>query len=131
MSTETALHDMPGGRELVDWFGHVPRFHDANLLGISLASDGPSSVRIHAFRMTNEVDDKGYYVLDRHVVVTITLKTVTYVNLSDFNLPGIIFELVVSAAEGNIQLAWTGSSGIEGTIRAKQVRFDLQPGMPT
>jgi hypothetical protein len=131
MSTETSLHNIPGGRELVDWFGHVPRFHDANILGISLTSDGQSSLRIHAFRMTNEVDDKGYYVLDRHVVVTITLEAVTYVNLSDFNLPGIISGLGVSAAEGNIQLAWTGSYGVEGTIRAKQVRFDLQPGKPT
>ena len=130
MSAGTALEDLPGGRQLVDWFGHVPRFHDANLLEVSLASVGPSCLRIHAFRTTNEVDDSGHYVLDRHAVVTITLETVTDVNLSDFNIRGIIFELVVSTGEGDIQLAWTGSYGVAGTIRAKQVRFDLQPGKP-
>jgi len=130
MTTEIALSDIPGGRELIDWFGYVPRFHDANLLGINLVSDGPSSLRIHAFRMTKEVDDRGYYVLDKHVVVTVTLEAVIQVGLSDFNLPGIIFELSFSTVEDDIQLAWTGSYGVEGTIRAKQARIDLIPGKP-
>ncbi|MGO9483823.1 MAG: hypothetical protein ACLPX9_04440 [Rhodomicrobium sp.] len=130
MTTKTALCDIPGGQELIDWFGYVPGFHDAYLLDANFMSNGQSSLRIHAFRMTDEVDDKGYFVLDRHVVVTITLEAVTHINLSDFNLPGIIFELTVSSADGDIQLTWTGSYGIEGTIRAKQARFSLQPGKP-
>jgi len=121
MTTEIALSDIPGGRELIDWFGYVPRFHDANLLGINLVSDGPSSLRIHAFRIN---------VLDKHVVVTVTLEAVIQVGLSDFNLPGIIFELSFSTVEDDIQLAWTGSYGVEGTIRAKQARIDLIPGKP-
>ena len=29
------LHDIPGGKALVDWFGRVPSFHDAELLEIT------------------------------------------------------------------------------------------------
>jgi hypothetical protein len=130
MTMNTALCDIPGGQELIDWFGYAPRFHDAYLLEVNLASNAPGSLRIHAFRMTEEVDDKGYYVLDKHVVVTIALETVTHINLSDFNLQGIISELSISTVEGDIQLAWTGSYGVEGSIRAKQARISLQPGKP-
>jgi hypothetical protein len=83
---------IPGWQALVEWFGGVPRFHDANLLDVRLASGGPSVLTIHAWRMTEEVDDQGYFVLDKHVTVTITLDDVTEVTLTHFNLPGIIFE---------------------------------------
>jgi hypothetical protein len=88
--TNTTFSEIPGGQTLIDWFAHVPRFHDANLLEITLASKGTSTLRIHAWRMTDKVDDRGYYVLDKHVVVAIDLEEVTYVALTDFNLPGII-----------------------------------------
>jgi hypothetical protein len=130
MNMKTTVVDLPGGQELVDWFGCIPHFHDAYLLDVNLSSKGESIIRIHAFRMTNEVDAKGYYVLDRHVVVTITLATVTHVALAEFDLPGIISDLSFSIVEDSTELAWTGSYGIEGTIRAKQVRFDFVPGKP-
>ncbi len=35
MTTPTAvLHDIPGGEDLLRWFGRVPRFHDGQLLEI-------------------------------------------------------------------------------------------------
>ena len=35
----SALHDIPGGEALFDWFGRVPRFHDAKLLEITFYED--------------------------------------------------------------------------------------------
>jgi hypothetical protein len=121
---------VPGGPTLIEWFGRVPHFHDAELLEINLASQGKSTLRIHAFRMTDEVDERGYYVLDKHVVVTITLEGVTHVSLNDFNLVGIIGDLEVIAVPGGVQLAWDGSYGVQGTLCAQQMRIDLQPGKP-
>jgi hypothetical protein len=48
----TALGSVPGGQALIDWFGRTPRFHDAELLEINLASKGPSVLRIHAWQIT-------------------------------------------------------------------------------
>ena len=139
MTDEATLQDIPGGRALLDWFGSVHRFHDAELLEIDLNSKGPSTLRIHTWRMTDKVDARGYFELDKHVVVTITLEGVTDISLAEFNLPGIIFDLEVTTTDestqspwnrSSIQLTWSGSYGVAGTLRAKTARFDLQPGKP-
>ena len=136
---ENILAQLPGGQALIDWFGHVPRFHDAETLELRLASVGPSVIRIHAWRMTDTVDAQGFFVLDRHAVVTITLDGVRDIAIGDFDLPGIIFELKITQAEvgsdytgprTGVQLAWTGSYGVSGALKAQSVRFDLQPGKP-
>jgi hypothetical protein len=87
-------------------------------------------MRVHTWQMTNKVDARGYIELDRYVVVTITLEEVTDITLTEFNLPGIIFDLEVTKADESMQLAWSGSYGAAGTLRAKKMRFDLQPGKP-
>lgn len=139
MTDKATLAEILGGQSLIDWFGYVPNFHDAEVLSIDLRSKGLSILRIHTWRMTEEVDDRGFFVLDRYVVVTVTLNVVRYVALSDFNLPGIIHYLEITktevgteytGAETGTQLTWTGNYGIEGTLKARQVRFDLQPGKP-
>jgi hypothetical protein len=130
MTGKSLLHSLPGGQALFEWFGRLPRFHDANLLEIALNSKGASTLRVHTWRITDKVDALGYFELDKHVVVTITLEEVTSVTLTDFNLPGIIFDLEITEADEGVQLAWSGSYGVEGVLRAKAVRFDLQPGKP-
>jgi hypothetical protein len=127
---EAALGSVPGGQALIDWFGRTPRFHDAELLEINLASNGPSVLRIHTWQITDKVDDRGYFVLDKHAVVTITLDQATYVALTDFNLPGIIFDLEVTRTEDGWQLLWSGSYGVEGTLRARQMHIGFAPGKP-
>ena len=128
--TDTTFSEIPGGQTLIDWFGRVPRFHDANLLDITLASKGTSTLRIHAWRMTDKVDDRGYYVLDKHVMGAIDLEEVTYVALTDFNLPGIIFDLQITKAFLGFELAWSGSYGVSGTMRAQRISIAFRPGKP-
>ncbi len=131
MMPEDILHSIPGGAALFDWFGHVPRFHDAELLDLVLSSKGASTLRVHTWQMTNQTDAQGYYVLDKHVVVTITLQRMTHVALDDFDLlPGIIYGFEITMAEGGYQLTWDASYGVSGLLRAKQVRLDLAPGKP-
>jgi hypothetical protein len=130
MGNISILHEIPGAKALSDWFDGTPQFHDANLLEIILASDGQSTLRIHMFEMTDKVDPQGHYVLDKHAVVTVTLDQVTQIALSHFNLPGIILDLSITREDDSYQFSWEGSYGVEGTLRAKQISFDLRAGKP-
>lgn len=128
MTVVNTLLDVPGARELVEWFGRIPRFHDAKLREITLSSVAPSQLRISAWNMTDKVDDKGFFILEKHAVVTITLHAVKSVNLSDFDLPGIIFDLEISKIGDMFKMVWSGSYGVEGSLTAKELSFTLEPG---
>lgn len=128
--SESAFGNVPGGQALIEWFGRVPRFHDAELQEIKLASNGQSALRFLTWEITNTVDSRGYFVLDKRVVVTITLEEVSYVALDHFHLPGIVFDLEVTNADDGFEVRWTGSYGVEGTLRAKKMRIDLTPVKP-
>ncbi len=128
----SALHDIPGGKALFDWFGRVPRFHDAELLEITLSSKGSGLLRIHTWNMTDTVDARGYFVLDKHVVVTFALEAVSVINCTEFDVvPGIIFELEITKLDQGFRLEWSASYGVSGSISAKQLRITLEPGEPS
>lgn len=130
MSARETLLAIPGGEALLNHFGRVPRFHDAELLEIVLRSSGPSTLRIHAFDMTNQVDENGFFVTEKHAVVTLTLESVRRIALSDFELKGIIESLEITKQEDGYTLAWEASYGVDGSLHAKRVRIELVPGRP-
>jgi len=130
MTSEAILRDLPGGKALLSWFGCVPRFHDANLLEINLLSDRPSLLRVHAWTMTDQTDARGHFILDKHVIVTISPREVRQISLNGFDLPGIIGVMEITKIDDAYQVDWDASYGVEGSIRAKQVSFDLIPGKP-
>jgi hypothetical protein len=128
----SALHDIPGGEALFDWFGRVPRFHDAKLLEITFSGKGSGLLRIHAWNMTNKVDAKGYFVLDKHVVITFALGAVSAINCTNFDIvPAVIFDLEITRLDQGFRLAWSASYGVTGSISAKQVRITLEPDKPS
>jgi len=133
--TPSALPDIPGGAALIEWFGFVPNFHDGVVLSTRLASDGPGEVKIHTWRMTDRTDEKGYFILDKHAVVTFVLDDVVEINLSKFNEIGCVHELeVVTAGEG-FEIRWhdvsgAGGPGIEGSVRARRMSVSFVPGKP-
>ena len=127
---EEVLRSIPGGQALIDWFGRVHRFHDADLFEIILASNGSSVLRMRTFQMTDKVDDKGYFILEKHAVVTITLDQVTHAALTNFNLPGIVSDLEITRFEDQFQVAWYGSYGVEGTLRTKHLQISFVPAKP-
>lgn len=128
--SDTALWNVAGLDKLVHWFGRMPRFHDAKLLNIALHSNEPSTLRIHAFQMTDKVDEQGYFVLEKHAVVTFSLEEVASISLADFNLPGIIHDLQITEASDGVQITWSSSYGVGGTLMARRVSIALQPGKP-
>lgn len=128
----TSVWDIvPGGRALVDWFGRVPHFHDAYLFELQLNSSGQSLLRTHTWEMTDKVDERGFFILEKHVVVTFALEGIRDISLSDFNLVGIIYHLEMTPAEAGFRLAWDSSYGVAGTIEATQIHISFEPGAPT
>jgi hypothetical protein len=46
-----------------------PTFHDAEVLSLTLERKGLSRPRVHTWHMTNQVDERGHYVLTKQIAV--------------------------------------------------------------
>jgi hypothetical protein len=80
--------------------------------------------------MTKETDERGYYVLAKHVVVEFILEEILDLSLSGFSHQNVLFGLVVHRVENGFRLTLDDSYGIAGTIDAKRVSIRLTPGKP-
>ena len=69
MPVPAEIAGIQGSAELHDWFGYWPNFHDAEIISLHLNRSGHSSMRAHTWEMTKEIDQNGYYVLTKHLVV--------------------------------------------------------------
>lgn len=127
----SVLHELPGGEELLAWFGRVPSFHDGELLEIAFFGKGQALMRIHAWILTDKVDDQGHLITDRHAVVTFALDGVNTIECRDFDMvPGIILDLDVTRVEEGLRFEWSASYGVGGAVTARQARITLEPGRP-
>ncbi len=138
---ESLVASLPGARVLIDWFGFCPHFHDATLERFEL-SDGNATLSIRTFRMTSATDKEGFYVLDRHALVTLRLAGVTGLKLEG-EAGSIISELMIrrvpvtpdrshwqsctGPTEGDIEVAFETAVGLYGVIYAKELAFELSP----
>ncbi|OWV80575.1 hypothetical protein ATY78_07790 [Rhizobium sp. R635] len=136
--------DMPGGAELLAWFGEEPTFHDAEIISLSLNRTGTSELKIHGWIMTDKVDPNGYIVLDKHAIVTFKLEEVMDLQLDGFSNQNVIAGLVlryatdrgrssyypVSADPHDIEIELIPCYGLDGFIRAKKVAISFNPGRP-
>ncbi|CAN5353152.1 hypothetical protein BH10PSE3_BH10PSE3_37790 [soil metagenome] len=131
--TPELLADVPGGPELAAWFGYAPGFHDAEVLGLTLDRDGPRcSLRVHGFEMTREIDEGGYFVRAKHVVVTFHLTDLLALELGDFNHQNALMSLTITRGlEASYRLELDGAYGLSGLIEARQVTIELEPGAPS
>jgi hypothetical protein len=143
---ETPIYDaVPGGVELVRWFGHVPNFHDAEILSLHLRRKGQSVLRLHGWTNTGTVGQDGYYVLDRHAIVTFTLDEVMDLQLDGFSIQNVIGGLVLRRAPDrperrgclaldplphDIEIELEPCYGLDGLIRARSVSITFAPGKP-
>ena len=90
---------------VLDVFGYWPSFHDADVISYS----GPSADRqtldltLHTFEMTSEVDAKGYFVLQKHVLVTFRFAGVHDASLEQFQAANILFEMNITR-DGNADI---------------------------
>ncbi len=142
------MRSVSGGPELLAWFGYVPSFHDAEIIGLHLNRTGPSTLRIHTWDVTGKVDSKGFFVHEKDVVVTFTLEEIESLELEGFSHQNVIggLELNRIAAETSkfgmqsirpprsqpdfYEIVLHPCYGLAGTIRAWGVSLALAPGKP-
>lgn len=88
---------------LIDIFGRWPSFHDAEIISIYLDRDGEYGpfldAKIHLFEMTNQVDDKGIYVLKHHTLATFRFAQVVMGEVKWFNHQNVIAWMSIDEVE--------------------------------
>jgi hypothetical protein len=131
MALPIDLQEIPGAAELDSWFGYWPSFHDAEVTSLHLNRKGNSTLRVHTWEMTKQVDEKGYYVLDKHVEVEFVFEGPSDLSLSGFNHQNVIFELGIAKTHSGFRLTLAECYGLSGSIEAKTLSLNITPGKPS
>ena len=126
----SVFETIPGGSEVIRWFGREPEFHDGYIRQIDFFTGGKGTLVIHGWNMTDRVDDKGYFILEKHALVKLNLSGVNLIELRDFNHGSIIFELWIIKNDDFFEIKWSSSCGTEGRICVREITMELSPGEP-
>lgn len=124
------IADLEGGAALCAWFERVPLFHDATLRELELRQGAPGRLVARTFRMKSEVDARGYFVLTKHVDVTLHIFDLIEVELFEFMEAGIIHRLEVEIDASGTTLSFDSSYGVHGRIKAKRMVVSFEPANP-
>ena len=124
------VESIPGARELFDWFGYWPTFHDAEVLRVEFEAGSTSSLVVHTWEMTDKVNADGFFELTKHIVVEFTLRDVTKLELEFLWEHSILFGLAVNKVDTGVRLELSSSYGLSGTIEARRVSMAIIPGQP-
>lgn len=130
--------EIPGGQELVDYFGHDPEFGDAEVVQLVLNRRAPSLISIHTW--SNDSFDQA-----KHVVVTLTVSDIADVELEHFSHQNVLNDLVIRPAPEraerhpyygrkprpeDIEIQLGPCYGLNGFIRASAVSISFVRGLP-
>jgi hypothetical protein len=129
MDGEAIATVIQGARDLIDWFGRWPSFHDAEIIDLHLARGAPSRLRLATWLMSGEVDANGRYCLEREAIVTFVFTGISDLELANFSNQNVISGLSVEPRPGGIRLALGPCYGLAGFIEAESVRVELVPGL--
>ncbi|MCC8961328.1 hypothetical protein H8A95_03095 [Bradyrhizobium sp. Pear76] len=127
---KATICDLEGGAALCAWFEGTPSFHDATLHEFELRQGAPGRLVVHTFRMESEVDARGYFLLTKHVDVTLTIFELIEVELFEFMESAIIFGLDIETDNDGITLSFDSSYGVHGRIKAKRIVVSFEPTKP-
>ncbi len=130
VSMEELIQAIPGAQQLFDWFGSWPSFHDAEVLSIELNRTGPSKIKVHTFATTNRVNPKGFYICDKHCIVTFTLDDITDVEFAHFNHQNVLSSLAFGRENEELMMTFWASYGVEGTVKARKFTIEVTAGIP-
>jgi Immunity protein 50 len=119
------LIEIPGARELQDWFGYWPSFHDAEIIELALNRAAPASLKVHTWEMTKDVDEKGYYVTAKHVIVELTFEAISGLALTGFNHQNVIFGMEIEKIDSGFRVNLDECYGLAGTIEAGKISINL------
>jgi len=123
------IDEIPGAAELRDWYGSFPSFHDA-YMDFVVKSDGTGWLRTFGARMTRDLDENGYFVLDKYFAATFHFEEMLSVSLEEF-LPGLVIlgELIISKEGAAFKVDFEDTAyGVSGFVVAKKLRLEFEPG---
>ena len=129
MPLPSHLVNVAGAIELCDWFGYWPTFHDAEIIRLSLNRSEPSTVEVYTWKITGQVDKKGYYLLTKHVLVEFLLHDVIELDLSGFSKQNVIAGLDVQKTDRGYLLGLSPCYGLAGTIETTSLSIRLRRGI--
>jgi Immunity protein 50 len=97
------MPDIENREALTRVFGYWPSFHDAEILSIHLDREGQSGysgptleAKVHLFKMTSEVDERGSYVLRHHTLAKLRFLQVDNFKAEGFNQQNILWGLDIT-----------------------------------
>lgn len=122
----TNLERISGAEQLIARFGRWPSFHDAEVTRMVLDRRGPDlEFTVHVWTTTEALDDRAFYILINHTLVTIRLERLASVDLSDFNRQNVLFGLVFEAENigdsAGFRVTFDSSYGVSGTATCARV----------
>jgi len=129
------MRDTIGNAKLINIFGRWPSFHDSEIwkLICERTESGVSvEATIHVFEKTAEVDERGFYRLTKHTLVTLRFTGCVDVGLNDFNGQNVLNSLSVSdSSDGLLSVNFDSSYGLDGEFKCRQIEVvDAQPWIP-
>ncbi|WP_047497646.1 Imm50 family immunity protein [Terriglobus sp. TAA 43] len=130
MADELAYQSITGHEAIVDWFGCWPSFHDAEVVDIELHRAGRSRLHVHTFEMTNEVDERSRYKLNKHAIVTFSFEEISSMELRWFNQQNVLSDLSIELSSEQITILLGHCFGVEGHIASQRVSVSIKPGVP-
>ena len=123
--------EIQGSYLLSEQFGEWPSFHDSEVISIDFnrgkAGGNPGVlVKVHAFEMTSEVNEKGYYKLINHCDIEFNFESVEDVTLNGFNHQNVISDIcfskeVDSNGVSKIIVEFEPCYGVELEFKCKKV----------
>jgi hypothetical protein len=134
---------LPGGQELVNWFGEFYDFHDAEIVSLTLNRHSTSHLKVHGYFRSQ--DDNGHTFSNKEAIVTFEPSGVFDLQLDGFNHQNVIGGLAINKIEaGRARRPHLDSSfdiqgyelhlepcyGMDGVIRCSRIAIALEPGRP-
>ena len=120
-----------GSEKIIEWFGNWPSFHDSEIVELSLKRKNESFLKIHAWNMTNKVDEKGQFITEKHALVIFTLENITDLELFGFSNQNVISSLDIKIVDEGYNLKLNPCYGLAGYLVAKNISVEVQPHAST
>ena len=129
MKRETSIADIPGGAELVRWFGAAPSFHDAEVLALVLRRDEASNLVVRHWRVTDRKDERGFYTIDRAFIATFVFSGIDRLELSGFSSQNVLNRLLIAVRPdgAGFDIELDDTYGIGGRIGCKALSVSYEP----
>lgn len=143
MPTEASvLAELPGGPELIKWFGRVPTLHDAEVIDLRLNTKGASVLRLDAWLNKLPEDGSELLVKDRRAIVTFTISGIIDLFLDGFSTQNVLYGVEVRRAmtiaerrpyysqdprAEDWDLVLEPSWGMDGWFRCRELAVAVEP----